>query len=109
MGILAFSDGRFKKMNWLHSKWRSLWNLVASFYDLLYELLESFARYKIGKFVLGGIVGVLLVLIYWGYACFFYINIPLTQAIVGSLILILFCAITAVYGDLARLIENLWL
>lgn len=77
--------------------------------DNFVYFLESLAKQKFWRFILGSIIGIVPALIYWGYAIFFHINIPLTQAIIGSLILMLAFGIAAVYGKLERLFESLML
>ena len=74
--------------------------------DKLYELLESFAQYKIGRFILGAFAGMFFAAIYWLYSYFFYVDVAIATGIIGSLILMLFCALVAAFGDFSQFIED---
>lgn len=94
-------------MKLLSKLWRSLVDWIANTLDFFELLIESFAKYKVGRFILGSLLGIIPVLVYWSYAVFFQVNIPLVQGIAGSLILMLAFGVAAVYGKLERLFDSL--
>ena len=86
------------------SLWLSLLNSLGNFFDFLES---SVTKKSFWRFVFGCIAGIFPALIYWGYAIFFAVNIPLTQGIIGSLILMFSFGIAAVYGNFGKLFEGL--
>ena len=64
------------------------------------------AKYKAGRFILGSIFSIVPIIVYWGYAVFFQVDISLLKGIIGSLILMLAFGIAAVYGKLDQLIDG---
>ena len=87
--------------------WRSLIHVIANILDVLASITESIAKKWIGRFLLGSILGILPSLVYWGYAIFFHVKIPLIQGIIGSLILMLAFGTAAIYGKLDQLFDAL--
>ena len=84
------------------------WNIKSLFsIENLYSFLESFAEHKLGRFILGGMGGMFFAAIYWVYAFFFYVDVSLTKGIIGSLVLMFFCAIAATFGNFSQFIEDL--
>ena len=83
--------------------WRSLLNLLAPCSDFL----ESLTKKAVGRFILGCIAAIVPVFVYWRYALFFGVAIPLIQGIIGSLILIVSFGIAAAYGNFNKFLEDL--
>ena len=85
---------------------RSLFDLIANFIDFCQTTIESLAKHKVGRFILGSIFSTIPISVYWGYAVFFQVDISLLKGIIGSLILMSAFGIAAVYGKLDQLIDG---
>ena len=94
-------------MESLFGLWRSLTNSVSKPLNSLESLLKILNQTKFGRFILGIIIGVFPVIIYWGYAVFFKVNIPLNQGIIGSLVIMVAFGIIGAYGKLEKLLDGM--
>ena len=82
-------------MNWLKRKLESL-----------FKLMELSAYKKVWRLIFGSIGGIFFAGIAWSYTIFFHIDIPLTQGIIGSLLMALTFGLISAYGDLDRFFES---
>ena len=80
---------------------------IANLMDFLESRLKILNQKRFGRFILGCIIGLLPVFVYWEYAVFFPVDIPPSQEIIGSLIFILAFGIAGIYGKLNQLIEGM--
>lgn len=94
-------------MELFSSSWRSLANSIDNLMDFLESRLNILNQKRFGRFILGCIMGIFPVLVYWGYAVFFRVDIPPSQGIIGSLIFILAFGIADIYGTLNRLLDGM--
>ena len=83
-------------MKFITDLWRSLSNLLADIADFLgstidfcSQSIKSHAQSKFRRFILGSLLGAIVALIYWSYDIYFHVSIPISQGIIGSLILVI--------------------
>lgn len=94
-------------MELFSSSWRSLANSIDKLIDFLASRLQILHQKKWGRFLVGSFIGTFLVAIYWSYAVFFQVDIPLPQAIIGSLLCMVVFGVVGIYGKLEKLLDNL--
>ena len=85
----------------------NLWRSIADFIDFLESRIKIHNQKRFGRFILGSIIGIFPIAIYWGYAAFFGVDIQLNRGIIGSLIFMLAFGIAGIYGKLDKFIDGM--
>jgi len=78
-------------------------------------MIEAIAHFDPGimnfkaikRFLAGGAVALVTILIMWSYSAFFHVSISFAQGLIGILFLTISCGIIAAMGNLDTLMDNL--
>ncbi|MDJ0736995.1 MAG: hypothetical protein QNJ47_23495 [Nostocaceae cyanobacterium] len=61
---------------------------------------------SIKGFLSGVAVGIFVAMIFWSYSAFSHVSIPLSQGIIGTLLLAISCGIIATIGGIDKLMDK---